>query len=230
MYARYFRSWNVLLALAVSLPFCAVSLPAQADRKEKPRAATYEVNVEASRIYVKVGTATRLGHEHGVQGKVKSGKLTLGGDGELVFDMDSFVADTAEARKRVGLEKKKVSANEAKKVTEAMRGADVLDVAKYPTATYRMASITPLDKQAAGEPGTYQVEGSFTLHGSEQKLPFKAKVERGDKGRLLRMSGTFTLKQTDYGIKPYSAAAGLAKVADELVIWGDLELKPKSDK
>ena len=44
------------------------------------------------------------------------------------------------------------------------------------------------------------------------------------------MSGTFRLKQTNYGIKPYSAAGGLAKVADELEISGDLELKPKSDK
>ena len=59
---------------------------------------------------------------------------------------------------------------------------------------------------------------------------FKAKVERGDKGGRLRMSGTFRLKQTNYGIKPYSAAGGLAKVADELEISGDLELKPKSDK
>ena len=41
------------------------------------------------------------------------------------------------------------------------------------------------------------------------------------------MSGTFRLKQTNYGIKPYSAAGGLAKVADELEISGDLELKPK---
>ncbi|HEY7153970.1 MAG TPA: YceI family protein [Gemmataceae bacterium] len=230
MNAPCLSSRNVLLAIAVSLQLGAVSLLAQADRKERSRIATYQVDADASRIYVKVGTATRLGHEHGVQGKLKSGKLTLGGGGELVFDMASFTADAAEARKRVGLEKKKVSANEAKKVTEAMRGADVLDVTKYPTATYHMDSITPLDKQAAGEPGTYQVEGSFSLHGTRQKLSFKAKVERGAKGGLLRMSGTFTIKQTDYGIKPYSAVGGLAKVADESEISGDLELKPKSDK
>ncbi|HEY7426420.1 MAG TPA: YceI family protein [Gemmataceae bacterium] len=230
MYAPCLSSRNIWLAIAVSLQLGVVSLLAQTDRKERPQIATYQVDADASRIYVKVGTATRLGHEHGVQGKLKSGKLTLGGGGELVFDMTSFTADTAEARKRVGLEKKKVSANEAKKVTQSMRGTDVLDVTKYPTATYRIDSITPLDKQAAGDPGTYQVEGSFTLHGTVQKLPFKAKVERGDKGRVLRMSGTFTIKQTDYGIKPYSAAGGLAKVANELEISGDLELKPKSDK
>jgi polyisoprenoid-binding protein YceI len=219
-------SRNVLLAVAVSLPLCVASFSARAERQAAPGAATYEVDAGASRVYVKVGTATRLGHEHGVEGKLKSGKLALGGGGELVFDMASFTADTADARKRVGLDKKKVSANEARKVTETMRGADVLNVARYPTATYRIDSIAPLDKQAAGQPGAYQVEGRFILHGIEKKLPFKAKVERGDRAGLLRMSGTFTIKQTDYGIKPYSAAGGLAKVADELEIAGDLVLKP----
>jgi polyisoprenoid-binding protein YceI len=203
---------------------------ARADQKAAPPATAYGVDVDASRIYVKVGTATRLGHEHGVEGNLKSGALTLGGKGELVFDMASFTADTPEARKRVGLEKKKVSANEAKKVTDAMRGAAVLDVAQYPTAAFRLTAIAPLDKQAAGDPGTYQLEGGFTLHGTEQDLLFKAKVERlGEEGQL-RMSGTFTIKQTDYGIQPFSAAGGLAKVADELQISGDLVLKPRPGK
>jgi polyisoprenoid-binding protein YceI len=223
-------SRNVLLAVAVSLPLCAAFFSARAERQAAPGAATYEVDAGASRVYVKVGTATRLGHEHGVEGKLKSGKLALSGSGELVFDMASFTADTADARKRVGLDKKKVSANEAKKVTETMRGADVLNVARYPTATYRIDSIAPLDKQAGGQPGAYQVEGRFVLHGTEKKLPSKAKVERGDRAGLIRMSGTFTIKQTDYGIKPYSAAGGLAKVADELEIAGDLVLKPRSGK
>jgi polyisoprenoid-binding protein YceI len=223
-------SRSCLLAVAVCLYIGMLVLPAQARQKKAATAAAYEVDCEASRIYVKVGSASRLGHEHGVEGKLKSGTLTFGGDGELVFDMESFTADTAEARKRVGLEKKKVSANEAKKVTETMRGADVLGVAEHPKATFRITSITPLDKQAVSEPGAYQVEGSFTLHGTEQKLPFKAKVERGDKEGQLRMTGAFTIKQTDFGIKPYSAAAGLAKVADQLEISGDLILKPKSDK
>jgi polyisoprenoid-binding protein YceI len=188
------------------------------------------VDTKASFVYVKVGIATRLGHEHGVQGNLKSGTLTLGGEGELVFDMTSFMADTPEARKRVGLDRKKVSENEAKKVTEAMRGAEVLDVAQYPTATCRLASITPLDKQAAGQPGMYQLEGRFTLHGTEKKLQFKANLERTDREGVLKLTGSFTIKQTDYGIKPASAAGGLARAADELTIMGDLILQPAAGK
>jgi polyisoprenoid-binding protein YceI len=218
------------LALAVSLYIGPVALPNQAPEKKTATSATYEVDSEGSRIYMKVGTATRLGHEHGVEGNLKSGKLTLGSGGELVFDMASFTADTAEARKRVGLARKKISKNEAKKVTATMRGGDVLNVTKYPIATFRISSITPLDKQAAGEPGAYQVEGRFTLHSTEQRLLFKASVEAPDKQGRIRISGTFTIRQTDYGIKPYSGAGGLAKVADELEISGDLVLKPTSGK
>jgi polyisoprenoid-binding protein YceI len=199
--------------------------------KEGPdrSAAAFQVDTEASRIYVKVGLATRLGHEHGVQGNLKSGKLALGGDGELVFDMASFAADTPEARKRVGLESKPVSETEAEKVTETMRSAQSLDVNRYPTATYRISAITPLDRQAAGEPGAYRLEGQFTLHGAEKKVQVRAKVERADEGRL-KMTGSFTIKQTDYGMKPVSAAGGLAKSSDELEISGDLVLRPAKGK
>jgi polyisoprenoid-binding protein YceI len=230
MHAQRIKYRNLLFAVAVSIPLSAAFLSARADDKAEAKAVIYDVDADAGRVYVKVGTATRFGHEHGVQGNFKSGTVTLGGDGDLVFDMASFTADTAAARERVGLEKKKVSENEAKKVTEAMRGADVLDVEQHPTATFRIGSVTPLDKQAAGEPGMYQVDGRFTLHGAEQKVAFKVKVERGDKEGRIKMTGTFSIKQSDYGIKPYSAAGGLAKVADELEITGDLVLKPKAGK
>src|SRR5438067_1391208 len=120
MSIRYHHSSIMLIAIALALPSGVGFAQTETGRKTAPQAATYEVDVSASRVYVKVGIATRLGHEHGVEGNLKSGKLTPGGEGELIFDMTSFMADTAEARKRVGLDKKKVSENEAKKVTEAM--------------------------------------------------------------------------------------------------------------
>jgi hypothetical protein len=196
----------------------------KADTKTGGAGHSYQVDIEASRVFVKVGSATRLGHQHGVEGKLKSGKVTLGAGGELVFDMKSFTADTEEARKKVGLEGKKVSESEAKKVTDTMRSADVLDVEKFPTAVYKIVAIKPAEKQDAGAPGIYQVNGRFTLHGAEQPLQFKAKLERTNKEGVLKLRGSFTVKQTAYGMTPYSAAGGLAKVADELEILGELRL------
>src|SRR4051812_12564587 len=118
MSARLLNSPVVLLALA----FATWSGPAISPARAAEPVA-FEVDTGASRVYIKVGITTKLGHEHGVEGNLKSGKLKPGDGGELIFDMTSFMADTPEARKRVGLENKKVSENEAKKVTEAMRAA-----------------------------------------------------------------------------------------------------------
>src|SRR5262249_61412757 len=84
----------------------------RADAAKKDRASakagegghSYEVDINNSRVFVKLGSATRLGHPHGVEGKLNSGNITLGAGGELVFDMQSFKADTPDARKKVGLE------------------------------------------------------------------------------------------------------------------------------
>jgi polyisoprenoid-binding protein YceI len=180
-------------------------------------AQSYQVDVNASRVYVKVGSATALGHVHGVQGNLSSGKVTLGGAGEVVFDMTSFTADTAQARQYVGLPAQ-FSQSDAQKVTANMRGGDVLDVARFPTATFSITSAAPADGQKAGDPGRYQLDGRFTLHGVTQPLRFLATVEATGKPGTLHARGSFSILQTSYGIQPYSALAGLVRVADQLDI------------
>jgi polyisoprenoid-binding protein YceI len=225
MYSRAVGSFIVFVALAFGLASSALS-PAARGAQKAPGGRTYRVDVAASRVYVKVGSATRIGHRHGVKGRLKSGTIQLGAGGELVFDMRSFKADTPEARKKVGLGRQRVSEREAKKVSETMLSAAVLDVEKFPTATYKIIAIKPAERQEAGAPGAYQVNGRFTLHGAEQPLRFKAKLEQVGEERVVKLSGSFAIKQTAYGMKPYSAAGGLAKVADELEIHAELVLKP----
>ena len=220
MFSPHLQFGVRLIGLCLSLQLAAIAAGPAAQSK------TYQVDTDTSRIFVKVGSATRLGHPHGVEARLKSGKLTLGGDGELVFDMGSFTADTLESRKRAGLEGEKVSDSDAKKVTQNMRGADVLDVTRFPTATFQMTAVKALDGQAAGAPGMYQLEGSFTLHGTEKKIQLKAKLESAEPQGQMKLAGSFTIKQSDYGVKPYSTFGGLVRVADELEINGDLLLVP----
>ena len=196
------------------------------DHEKQAQSSTYRLDTDASRIFVKVGSATLIGHQHGVEARLKSGKLALGGGGELVFDMGSFTADTAESRKRAGLAGEKISASDAKKVTQNMRGAEVLDVARFPTATFQITAIKAMDGQAAGPPSLYQLEGNFTLHGTDKKLQLKAKLEGAGPQGQMKLIGSFTIKQSEYGIKPYSTFGGIVKVADELEITGDLLLIP----
>jgi polyisoprenoid-binding protein YceI len=234
MFLRHLQSRTIRILVLLAVGGHCLSFPSALLAAEQVAAnKTFNVDVDASRIFVKVGSATRLGHPHGVDGRLKSGHLTFGGgtgaegSGELVFDMGTFTADTTEARKRTGLDGEKVSASDAKKVTDEMRGQAVLDVARHPGATFGAIVIKPIDAQAAGgSPGYYLLEGNFLLHGTERKIQLKARLEPGQKPGQSRLTGSFTIKQTDYGIKPFSALGGLAKVADELEISGDLVLSP----
>jgi polyisoprenoid-binding protein YceI len=201
----------------------ALALVQQPLRAQAP--LPFQVDTGASRVYVKVGSATRLGHVHGVEGRLASGKLTPGGAGELVFDLKSFVADTVAARQYVGLPAS-FSGSDAQKVTANMQGGDVLDVNRFPQATYAITAMEPATNQKPGEPGAYRLSGKFTLHGVTQPVTFPASVEQTDRPGVLRVRGSFAILQTAYGIQPYSALGGLVGVTDRLEIWGDLLLVP----
>jgi polyisoprenoid-binding protein YceI len=208
-------------------------LRARSSRDGEAKAAerSFDVDTKTSRVYVRVDPDGR-GHTHGVVAQLQSGSLTFGATGkagELVFDLTSFVADEPQARQYVGVEGK-VSDSDRRSVTRTMLGTQVLNVRLYPKATYEIASITPLDGQAAGQPGRYRFEGRLNLHGAEQPVRFEAKAEASGTEGGLRLRGQFSLTQSDYKMKPYSALYGALKVKDELAVHGDLRLNPKPPK
>lgn len=181
-----------------------------------------DIDAQKSRIYVRVGKR-RLGHEHGVEGRVKSGRLTLDlkdSAGEIVFDMKSFKADTDAARKYVGLEGT-TDADEQKDVTATMTGKGVLNVARHPTATFSVDSTQRLKSDTKDGRPRYELVGEFSLRGKKQPLKLVAVADKVEDGRR-RLKGNFTIKQTDFGIKPYSTFGGIVAVKDELKIYGDL--------
>ena len=193
-------------------------------RTSQPKAAEAQpgdVDLERSRVYVFVGK-TGLGHEHGVEAKLKSGHLDWAeksGSGELVFDMESFDADTEEARAHVGLEGE-IKESTRQQVNANMRGPSVLDVEKFPTATFTIKTISPLKQAKADAPPAWQLDGDFTLHGVKKPLRVVARAE--EKKGMRHIRGRFAILQTQYGIKPFSKGLGAVGVADELQIWGDL--------
>ena len=194
---------------------------AGAEPKKAAPAKPGDVDLDRSRVYVFVGR-TGLGHEHGVEGKLKSGHLDWGAGaaaGELEFDMESFEADTEDARKCVGLEGE-VKDSTRQQVTKTMRGTAVLNVEKFPTARFVVKTIAPLKKSRADASPEWQLDGDFTLHGETKPLRVVARAEEAE--GMLHVRGRFAVLQTQYGIKPYSKGLGAVGVADELQIWGDL--------
>jgi polyisoprenoid-binding protein YceI len=78
------------------------------------------------------------------------------------------------------------------------------DVLKGHAIAFRSTAVTGAD-------GRLSVQGELTLVGTTRPLGFD--LAFGDDGRL---SATAVVKQSDWGMKPYSALFGALKVADEV--------------
>lgn len=180
-----------------------------------------DVFLPGSRVYIRV-EKKGLGHEHGVVGLIKQGRIDLNAArnaGSLVFDMASFSADTPDARKYVGLEGA-TDATTQQQVNENMRGDAVLSVTKFPTATFVVKQIAKLDKPSQRGLPQYQLTGDFTLHGVTKPIQVVADAE--DQGLWLHLRGGFTMLQTNFGMTPFTKAFGAVGVADQLNVYGDL--------
>ena len=86
------------------------------------------------------------------------------------------------------------------------------DVLKGQAITFRSTGVTGTD-------GTLSVEGELTLRGTTRPLAFDLDV--GDDGRLRAVA---VVKQSDWGMKPYSTLFGALKVADEVRVEIDAGL------
>ncbi|NYF53640.1 YceI family protein [Tunturiibacter gelidoferens] len=103
-------------------------------------------------------------------------------------------------------------ADKDRREIERLMNEQVLETAKYPEIVYEapMLSITRMGESLY----TTVLDGSLALHGVTRRQPVTARVAVF--GTMLRASGDFTLKQTDYEIKPISVAGGAIKLKDEL--------------
>ncbi len=128
MWRKGLKDWRssqrILILLVVAI-FGGVGVgDAQETSKKSEKAVDYQpgdLNLEFSRVYIFVDKTNNLGHSHGVEGKLKSGRVLADAQesSSLVFDMRSFVADTETARKVFGIEAE-IDAATVKKVNQNM--------------------------------------------------------------------------------------------------------------
>jgi hypothetical protein len=231
----FYRSWIMEYAatarsfIACLFVACVVlgSNSVGQERQQQPQPALQagDVNLDFSRVYIFVDRTTALGHAHGVEGRLRGGNVTIDGSssGTLVIDMKSFDADTPTGRKVFGLADD-IDQGTRKKVNENMLGAEVLHVSKYPEAKLENVKLTATGKTSDRKLPEYVMEGDFTLHSTTRKISATCDLE--DKNGWNHLRGKFRIRQTDYGIKPYSRALGAVGVKDELLIYGDLWIAP----
>jgi len=110
-----------------------------------------------------------------------------------------------------------------RKKLEQLMYENVLNVEQFPAAEYVSKAITVqklttdlLSAHAAGE---------LSFHGVTEPLILDVRVT--NMGTMLRISGQFSLRQSDYGIKPVSFAGGALRLKDELKFNFDLVARKK---
>lgn len=95
---------------------------------------------------------------------------------------------------------------------ERLMNEQVLEVNKYPDILYQ-ASVASISSLGASLYSA-ALNGSLSFHGVTRNQPVTARVAMF--GEMLRASGDFTLRQSDYQVKPVVVAGGALKLKDEL--------------
>ena len=181
-------------------------LPAVAPAQGRPVDSVVYVLSQTSRLEVKTGKAGLLGfagHDHVVRARAFSGRVVYYPSApadsrvEISVPTDSLEVltppDTAEIRK----------------VTQAMR-AEVLHVDQYPLITFVSTAVAPT---AEG----FRVDGQLTMAGQTRDVT--AEVQAAVGSDTLRANGSFSVKQTDFGIRPYRGGpANTVRVADRVTL------------
>jgi polyisoprenoid-binding protein YceI len=89
---------------------------------------------------------------------------------------------------------------------------EVLEIDRFPEIAYEVSKVSA----SASADGRYwaALSGELTLHGVTHPLPISARViVTGD---MLRATGEFSVRMSDYGIERPSVAAGAVKIKDEV--------------
>jgi polyisoprenoid-binding protein YceI len=116
-----------------------------------------------------------------------------------------------------------ISEKDRTEINRAMH-EDVLESDSYPEIVYECSRLTA---SKTGE-GQYWValNGELTLHGVNRAQPVSASVSLN--GDRLRAAGDFTVRQSDYEIRPVSAVGGTIKLKDELKLQFDITARKQS--
>lgn len=189
----------------------------------EPGLQHWQIRADGSRVRILVrrgGRLARLGHNHvlevaGLVGEIGlSESIVQGQAGQyrmrLRFALADMQLDRPESRREEGGEFAKPLSESAIRATRSnMLGAAVLDAMHYPE----------VELLASGEAKINTVNTlsvRIRLHGEDRRVEVPVQLDLVD-GRL-RASGRFTIRQSDFGITPFSVMFGALQVKDTLEI------------
>ncbi len=208
-----------LVACQTSPPPAESESPATPGVFAIPAGSTeYRVSAQDSRLRILVyrgGPMAKLGHNHliasnGLEGSVYVTDDPLRTRFDVSFPVNELSVDEPAMREQAGPEFANVVPQNARDGTRGnLLSAALLDGANYPTIRLRA-----LDVAAAGEGYDVGVEITIKDQVHTVRVPVTLRREEGS----LVASGEFPLKQSELGLKPFTAAMGALAVVDEMKV------------
>lgn len=173
---------------------------------------TYQLGPGAGRVLVKTGReglAARAGHDLTIEITQWSARVTVPGAAEGGVESATVTAelDLGSLTVREGTGGAKPLSDKDRRDIQAQARKILGDAA---AASFSSAKVTPSSPGLAGD-GV--IEGTLTMHGTSR--PVRLQVASPAPGQY---RGGATIRQTDFGITPYSGFFGALKLKDEIVI------------
>ena len=166
------------------------------------------VDPATSHVRIHLGRAGLLkfmGHEHHIEAPLAAGRVLLV-EGDPARSSVELRFDSA----RLALIPGSEPADDIPTVEERMRGAEVLEVARYPEIAFASTSVKTASGGGAGV--KLLVAGQLTLRGRSFPVEVPLEVVHAAGGPL-EVRGELSLNLTDVGIEPPSVA-GVVRVAN----------------
>jgi polyisoprenoid-binding protein YceI len=178
---------------------------------------THELGPGAGRLLVKTGReglAARAGHDLTLEITRWSARVTVPASGDLAAATVTAELDLGSLAVRTGSGGAKPLSDKDRRDIQAQARKILGDPAK---AAFTSTSVIP----APGPAPNGAIEGTLTLHGTTRPLRLQLTGSAN-----AQFSGATTIRQTDFGITPYSGFFGTLKLKDEITVEFKITLKP----
>ena len=180
------------------------------DVTETRRAETHELGPGSGRILVKTGReglAARVGHDLTMEITQWAARVTVPAGGGIAAAMVTAELDLGSLTVREGT-------GGAKQLTDRDRG-DIQATARKilgadPKATFTSSRLIP---SSSGPSSGGTIEGTLTLHGTSRAIRLQVTSPAPD-----RYQGSTPIRQSEFGITPYSGFFGTLKLRDEVTV------------
>lgn len=188
--------------------------------EQPPAGKQYRVVPTASDVRVVIYPDGRLGHPHVFSGDALSGAVVIPSSAgeardhhgiwlDLALKVSALAVDEPGWRLDEGFDPD-MSERARTGTLENMRSDAVLHENEYPEVRIRAA-------EAVGPHWQPDLTIQVTLRGETRVLTVPVAV-REQEGGALEVTGRFRIRQSDFGIEPFTALGGTVRVADEVLI------------